>query len=711
MSSATPLLQMNAADFSFSCPDLVEYSLRVLSFTGHEALNELFRFQVTLVSDSPEIPLDASIGARATLRLAGMAGVRSIHGILERLELQTVGRRLSHYRATLVPSISVLQQRFDSRIFQGLSTLEIVQTVLLSASVPPDQLELAVLSSYSKRDLCVQYQESDLAFVSRLLEEEGLYYAFRHREGKDILILADGPHALQPLDGTPILPFHDESRAAALEEEVLYRFEGSAQRVPAKATLRDFRFKQPDVLLEAQQSAQGTPLLEQYYFPGDFQEQALGDRLVRTRLEALQATQALAIARGTCRRLQPGYQFTLERHPRSAFNRAWQLLRVEHEGKEPQALLEEAGAGQVEPTRYESRAWCIPASTPFRPSRSTPRPVIAGVQSAFVTGPPGEEIYCDSWGRVRIQFHWDRQGQRDEHSTCWVRVSQPWAGAGFGGLLLPRVGQEVLVQFLEGDPDRPVITGRVYNGASPVPYSLPAHKTRSTFKTRSSPGGGGFNELRFEDMAGQEEVFLHAQKDFNTVVLHDRTQSVGRHESLSVRQNRSRHVGHDESITIQNDQRVHVVGHARLQVDKTRLEEVKLDRILRVLQGNRTTEVCAGSSSLTVQKDITLESKAGAGVFLVDQGSLTLSAKQGVTLESTSDSVDISAEQKLILHGAVKVSVGSDQITIVAKKKISLGVGASSIELTPSGITISAPQLTSTAIGVHQLVGALIKVG
>ncbi|MFM7203010.1 MAG: type VI secretion system tip protein TssI/VgrG [Myxococcota bacterium] len=475
------------------------------------------------------------LGQAALLTLNGLSTPRLVHGMIERFELLLIGRRFTHYRAVLVPSIAPLQLRQQSRIFQQLSTPDIVQKVLKEAGIPGDGIELLLEGQYPARDYCVQYQESDLRFISRLLEEEGIFYYFRHEPDRDVMVLGDDPQSLGGLEAPSVVTFRDESRSTALQEEHLFLLQSSARLRAGTFSLKDYKFVQPNLDLNATHSGELSPELEVYTWPGEYVDPALGQRLARVRAEEALAQRHQLRAVGTCRFLQPGHVFTVIYHPRADFNRPYLPLHLHHEAEQPGVLEEEEGTEQRLQTRYRCQLRLISAETVFRPPRVTPRPVIPGVQSAFVVGPGGEEIYTDAHGRVKVQFHWDRQGKRNEQSSCWIRVSHPWAGAGFGAVFLPRVGQEVLVQFLEGDPDRPVLVGRVFNGATPHPYALPSDKTISTLKTRSSPGGKGFNELRFEDKSGKEEVFLHAQRDFNELIRANHARQVGGHSDTTVK--------------------------------------------------------------------------------------------------------------------------------------------------------------------------------
>lgn len=525
----------NVTDFTLSFASLPYPPLRILKLTGREAMSALFEFELELVCESPYLEPEEYLGESALLTLRGLSTPRLVHGIVERFELLLIGRRFTHYRAVLVPSIAPLQHRQQSRIFQQLSTPDIVQKVLKEAGFPGDSLELLLEGQYTPRDYCVQYQESDHRFISRLLEEEGIFYYFRHEPDKDVLVLGDDPVSLGALDAPSIVTFRDESRATALQEEHLFMLQSSARLRSGKFSLKDYKFVQPNLDLTATHTGELNPELEVYTWPGEYVDPALGQRLAKVRAEEALAQRHQLRAVGTCRFLQAGHVFTVIYHPRADFNRTYLPLHIHHEAEQPGVLEAEEGAEQRVQTRYRCQLQLLVAETVFRPPRVTPRPIIPGVQSAVVVGAGGEEIYTDAHGRVKVQFHWDRQGKRNDRSSCWIRVSHPWAGAGFGAVFLPRVGQEVLVQFLEGDPDRPVLVGRVFNGATPHPYSLPSDKTISTLKTRSTPGGKGFNELRFEDKAGKEEVFLHAQRDLNELIRANHARQVGGHSNTTVK--------------------------------------------------------------------------------------------------------------------------------------------------------------------------------
>ena len=379
--------------------------------------------------------------------------------------------------------------------------------------------------------------------------------------------------------------------------------------------MRDYTFLNPNYNLEHQHHSQASTLTdsdtsksavnsatvyEKYDYPGRYKKDEQGNPFSLYRLESELALSETANAVGDDMRVIPGYGFTLEGHANSAFNQDWLVVRVEHFGKQTGSLDEEAGE---EGNRYENTLFLIPHNKPWR-SPLKPRPIIRGTQVAHVTGPEGEEIYCDEWGRVKLQFPWDRLGNFDEHSSCWVRVVQGWAGAQYGNMMIPRIGHEVLVKFLNGDPDQPIVVGRTYHSTTEPPYELPKHKTRMTIKSKTHKSNG-FNELRFEDEMGREEVFIHAEKDLNHIVKHDettqvghdRTEQVGRNETIHIGNDRTETVGQDEDLTINRDQ-IRSIG-------RNRITKIEKDDILNV-NNNRRVNVHA-DSLIKVGQDLNIE--------------------------------------------------------------------------------------------------------
>jgi len=486
----------NESLLSLRVEGLPDDELRVLRMHGEEGLSRLFEFDLELVSENPAIPFANVVGQPATLTFSTVGADRPVNGLVRRFEQGAIGRRFTRYHLRLVPGVWRLQQRVDCRIFQAKTTLEIVQEVLQAAGIPSSALRANLKASYAAREYCVQYQESDWAFICRLLEEEGIFYFFEHRPSQHILVLGDDPSAHGDIAGDATVVFREPSGFNPENEYVgTFRF---AQAVhTGAAALRDYSFIRPNQSLETLDQGELDTDLEAFEYPGFYNAADQGSRLASVRRQEREAERRRAVGHSVCRRLVPGYRFTIANHARDDFNAAYLLTHLVHDAYEPQALEQEAPENESE-TEYRNEFRCIPSSVPFRPRRTTRRPAVRGPQSAVVVGPAGEEIYTDEYGRIKVQFHWDRVGTSDEKSSCWIRVATPWAGAQWGAIQIPRIGWEVMVAFLDGDLDRPVVIASLYNANQMPPYSLPDNKTQSGIKSASSPGPEGFTEIRFE---------------------------------------------------------------------------------------------------------------------------------------------------------------------------------------------------------------------
>ena len=587
--------------------------LRVHRFKGTEGISELYRFKIELAALDSAIDFNSLVGKPGLLTIYSGETERFINGRVLKFKQGHEATEYTYYEAHLVPLVWFLKYRHDCRIFQNMTVVQIVSKVLNDAGVPADAYRFALQKSYESREYCVQYRESDFHFISRLLEEEGLFYFFEHSRENHVMVIGDGPVANIPIAGSSTVLFREYS--GMVEREEFVNLWSSGQKVcTGSVTLQDFNFKQPQMDLESNEFAPVDTSLEFYEYPGRYENQGRGKGLAKTRLEAIQAYRRYGEGQSVCRRLTSGYRFTLSQHPRNDFNREYLLVSVSHQGNQPQVAGHEAGSQRDDEPIYVNRFTCIPSDQPFRPLLKTPKPVMGGAQTAIVVGPGGEEIYTDEHGRVKVQFHWDRDGRMDENSSCWVRVSQGWAGGQYGSVYLPRIGQEVIIDFLEGDPDRPIITGRVYNGDLRTPYPLPDEKTKSTLKSNSSKGGDGYNEIRFEDMAGQEQIFTHAQKDMDIRVENDRREWIGNDRNLIVKNDKNTLVENNAGATVYADETRLIGGNKSLTVKGDRKAQVLGDSSLinighssNVHVGGRSTSVLAmdtttvvGSRSVTV---------------------------------------------------------------------------------------------------------------
>ena len=598
------------SDYRYTLDAGEKHTFDVISFKLTEGLSEPFRLELMLSSFDPNISFSALMDQSVTFTFwQGEQPVRYLNGIVTSFGLGKTGFVRTHYQMVVEPALARAAFQSDSRIFQHQNSEKIIRTLLQKNRV--EKVSFEPLPSDWEREYCVQYRETDLAFIERLAAEEGWYYYFDHRADSHELRFGHQSIA-SPILGTLTYnakPAGDRSFAC------LWRFDYCRKVTTTSQTLRDYTFLNPNYNLEHQHHSQASGITdsdtsksavnsatvyEKYDYPGRYKKDEQGNPFSLYRLESELALSETANAVGDDMRVVPGYGFTLEGHANSAFNQEWLVVRVEHSGKQTGSLDEEAGE---EGNRYENTLFLIPHNKPWR-SPLKPRPIIRGTQVAHVTGPEGEEIYCDEWGRVKLQFPWDRLGNFDEHSSCWVRVVQGWAGAQYGNMMIPRIGHEVLVKFLNGDPDQPIVVGRTYHSTTEPPYELPKHKTRMTIKSKTHKGNG-FNELRFEDEMGREEVFIHAEKDLNHIVKHDettqvghdRTEQVGRNETIHIGNDRTETVGQDEDLTINRDQ-IRSIG-------RNRITKIEKDDILNV-NNNRRVNVHA-DSLIKVGQDLTIE--------------------------------------------------------------------------------------------------------
>jgi len=503
--------------------------LHLLALEGQEGLSELFAFTV-VVSTDEALAFDDVAGKPATLRIQVDEAdePRFVHGLVSRIEHVEATRGGFAYRLALVPKVWRLLHRAGARIFQDFTAAEVIGQVFDGAGLAKgDDYKLSLTGTYGKREYCVQYRETDWDFACRLMEEEGIFYYFEQLDERARLVLADAKEGLPDVGGVATLPYRPARGALddAQHGHRVWRFSLAREARPGKVTLRDYDFKKPSLSLEAQKAAALEDHFEIYDYPGSYDSPGSGTTRATVRLDELRALRTAGEGDSPAPQLLPGHCFTLADHTIDDLNRKYLVTRVEHHGVAPREVVDHDEEDTELP--YTNHFEVIPQDVLFRPPRATRKPLIHGVQTAVVVGPAGEEIHTDEHGRIKVQFHWDRLGKNDDKSSCWIRVSQMWAGAGWGALFLPRVGHEVVVTFLEGDPDRPLVVGSLYHGTNVPPYPLPAQKTKSTVLSNSSKGGEGWNELRFEDAKNSEEVFLRAQKDWNIVVKNDKTQKIG----------------------------------------------------------------------------------------------------------------------------------------------------------------------------------------
>lgn len=551
---------------------LDEDALVLTGFSGTEYISTPFSFELDLVSEDDSIVFEDIIGGNVTVSIGLVNNEpRLFNGLISRFS-QDAGsgdeagiHTLARYTATLVPWFWLLNRTTDSRIFQAISVPAIVTQIFTEKGFTDYRLNLG---SYDPIEYCVQYRETDFNFISRLLEQEGIYYYFEHEDGVHTMVLADSPNGHPPCPLQSSVRYHFVAGAEVIDEDVITDLDKSQEIRIGKYTVNDYNFEMPNANLRVEVDNSNplgpgdSSLYEVYDYPAEFKLRADGERLANLRIQAEEARTTTIKGTSNCRAFAAGFRFSLADHYRSEMNdHDFVLTRISHDLSEG-AGGSDGGSGVF----YTNNFDCIPFEVPFRPPLKTPKPIIAGAQTALVVGPSGEEIYTDEHGRVKVQFPWDREGQYNEDSSCFIRVGQTWAGTGWGGIYIPRIGQEVIVEFLEGDPDRPIVTGCVYNGLNTPPYPLPDEKTKSTIKSMSSTGGGGFNEIRFEDKKGSEQLFIHAQSAQDNRVKGVSREFVGGSRHLIVKEHQLEKVDKDKHVTVNGDHKEKVEGAMSLTV-------------------------------------------------------------------------------------------------------------------------------------------------
>ena len=544
----------NSAHFVLLIPS-VRNDFKVLAFDGVEAISTLYAIKIELVSENSDFDLESLLSRQAFLQF-GLNG-EGIHGLIEDVFVGDAGKRLTRYHLTLVPALHYLQFSHNQRIFQNLTVPEIVAQVLNGHGRQSDTFNFKVSISPA-REYCTQYGESDYEFIQRLCAEDGIAWHHQHTQEGHQLVFTDDQTFFPKLGDTP----YKQGSGLAADKPVVYQFSMRFNTRTSTTTRRGYDLKRPSMLLESAFTAEFTPKLEDYRYPELIENEKLGKQLARQGLERHRVDYQLAEGSSDQPALRSGHFFNLVEHPRKRCNDLWLLVGVKHKGKQPQAL-EESVTSNTSPADgftqgYRNTFSAIPWDVFYRPPMPERRSILVS-QTARVTGPANEEIFCDEYGRVKVEFHWDRAELNSDNSSCWLRVASSWAGEGFGSVTIPRIGMEVVVTYLEGDPDKPLITGCVTNKVNAPAYPLPANKTKTVLRTHSSPHNGGFNELAIEDRAGQEKISFRAQRDFDELILNDSVSHIGNDQSTQVDRNSSSLIKGDGTHTT-NGVRNTVIG-------------------------------------------------------------------------------------------------------------------------------------------------------
>ncbi|MEI7239297.1 type VI secretion system tip protein VgrG [Pectobacterium brasiliense] len=586
----------------------------VVDFRLDEGLNRPFSLSLSLASALPDVDFGAVLDQPCELMIWYEGELkRRVSGIISGFTQGDTGFRRTRYQIEVRPALWRLGLRTNARIFQAQKPEAIIGALLEEAGIT--DYAFALRNEHAVREYCVQYRESDLAFITRLAAEEGLYFFHEYEEGKHRVVFADDAGALTK---GPELFFNLATQGLS-EGEYVRRFHYAERVSTAEVELKDYSFKTPAYGLSHKKMsgelAHQRESYQHYDYPGRYKQDPSGKAFSGYRLDALRSGAVTSEGESNCAGLMPGNTFTLTEHPNATLNAVWQTVSVTHVGQQPQALEEESGG---EPTTMSNSFAVVKGTTTWRAAMPY-KPMVDGPQIATVVGPAGEEIYCDPYGRVKLQFPWDRYGASNDQSSCWVRVSQGWAGGQYGMIAIPRIGHEVIVSFLEGDPDQPIVTGRTFHATNPSPYPLPANKTRTVLRTKTHQGEG-FNELRFEDQAGQEEIYLHGQKDLKALVENDVVWHIKHDAHTEIDNERVTRVKANDHLTVENEKRDHVKGALSLTVDASMHQ--KLGQALLVEVGEEVHIKAGAKVVLEAGAELTL--KVGGSFVKIDPSGVSI---------------------------------------------------------------------------------------
>ena len=611
-------------ELSLSCA-LGDDALLIRRMIGSEALSSLFEYRLELLGEKADVRIESLLGTPMTVSVAlPRGGARHFNGFVARFAFAGRHGRYAAYQATLRPWLWFLTRSADCRIFQDRSVVDIVKAVFDDYSIA-DFDTSGLSGAYGRLAYCVQYRETDFNFVSRLLEDAGIYYYFKARPGRHTMVLVDSYSAHEPIAGYRSLPYAPGADNAVRRSECIFDWLSAGEVQPGTFAVSAFDFEKPSASAAGSLLAKSSLACkhdqsnyEVFDYPGGYTERARGEALAKTRIEAYHAQSQWMEAASNARGLHPGGLFSLDGHPRSDQNGEALVVSAHYE----------LAADEYEAVRPETptppflcRFSALGKGHSFRPPMTASKPVVRGPQTALVVGKAGEELWTDKYGRVKVQFHWDRERPDDETSSCWVRVAQGWAGKRWGSLFIPRVGHEVIVSFLEGDPDRPIITGSVYNAETMPPYPLPDNATRSTVKSNSSKGGSGYNEIRFEDRKGSEQLFLHAEKNRDDRVKNDALEWVGNDRHQVVKKNSYRQIGGTQHTRISGDHNEKIDGVASLDVGRNIQARSGMNY---ALEAGTEVHIKAGMN-VVIEAGSSITLKAGGAFAVIGPVNVTIS--------------------------------------------------------------------------------------
>jgi type VI secretion system secreted protein VgrG len=663
--------------------------LLFVHMSATEHVSQLFHFDLTLLSDKGDIDPDKLLGHPATVTVTiDEQHKRYFHGLVTDFSQTGYEERRHEYRAVVRPWFWFLTRTADCRIFQNKSVPDIFKDVCRQAGFSDYDLQLG--GTYDPWDYCVQYRETDFNFLSRLLEQEGIFYFFEHSENKHVLVLCDDVSKCKPVAGYDTVPyFPPADNRRDRDHLAAWSFQKSFH--PGSYATRDFDFKKPSLSLAGTSTisrGHDAAKYEVFDYPAEATPlTAKGvERVAKLRVEELQVAQMTARGSGNAAGLAAGHVFTLADYPRGDLNMKYLIT-----GSSLEISGDTYKTGSAEGAeQFAVSLEAVSAKEHYRPARITPKPIVQGTQTAVVVGVSGEEIWTDEFGRVKVQFHWDRYGKSDENSSCWVRVATAWAGKQWGAISIPRMGHEVIVAFEEGDPDEPIIVGSVYNGTNKPPYALQDNKTQSGIKTRSSKGGTpeNCNEIRFEDKKGEEQLYIHAEKNQDISVENDETHSVGHDRKKDVKNDETTTVGHDRTETVSNDETITISGNRTISVTKDETAKV------------------SGARSHSVTKQETIQVDDDQSITIAKAQTLSVGKDQSETVGGA-QTVSVAKDQSVSVSGAQSITVSKD-ITMSAGKtykldaadSITLTTGSASITMKKDGtITIKGKDITLEGSG------------
>ncbi|MEA3277301.1 MAG: type VI secretion system tip protein TssI/VgrG [Pseudomonadota bacterium] len=712
-----PLSQQERT-LSVSTP-LGEDVLLIRRMTATERLSRLFEYQLELVSEDINIKHEDLLGQPVTVRLDLLDdGRRFFNGIVSRFSQVGFDGAFAVFQATLVPWTWFLTRTADCRIFQDKTVPDIIKEIFREHGFT--DFEESLSGSFRQWVYCVQYRETDFNFVSRLMEQEGIYFYFKHEDGKHTLVLADSYSAHSPYPGYEEIPYYPPDETSLRERDHISDWSVLQAVQPGTFAHTDFDFTAPKKnLLEKRSNPKNHEQAEYevYDYPGEYLENSNGENYARIRLEELHADYETIQGKGNARGLATGSLFTLTNYRREDQNREYLIVSANY-----QLQSDVFGSGGETPGApvFQCSITATDAQTPYRPPRITPKPIVQGPQTAIVVGKAGEEIWTEKYGRVKVQFHWDRYGKSDENSSCWVRVSHPWAGKSWGAIAIPRIGQEVIVDFLEGDPDQPMITGRVYNADTMPPYGLPGGAVISGIKSNSTKGGGGYNEFVMDDTKGNEMVREHAQFNKDTTVENDQTltvhnnrtstidvddtESVGNNQTISIGVNQTLTVGANQTVTVGANRSVSVGSNKTETIGASKAEtiavakaltiggayQVSVGAVMNETIGGAKAEEIGGAKIVGVgavsSESVGASKSVNAGTNISESAGAKFSASSGSTM-SLNAGGDLSAKSKakVLIDAASEITLKCGGAQIVLKSGGDILIKGTNITLKASG--------------------------